>query len=131
MRPERHTQGVVRPYLDGLLPEGESRLAIAQDFNLRASDTFGLVHAIGRDCAGAVVIQPVHDAAPPPPSTLGAEALTDDEIGQLIANLRTAPLGVDARPPVTRWSPGKAPPHAPSGWDLGPTSGRDSNDTHP
>lgn len=97
VQPERHTQGIVRPYLDGLLPEGESRLAIAQDFNLRASDTFGLVHAIGRDCAGAVVIQPMDAAAPPPPSTLGAEPLTDDDIGQLIANLRTAPLGVDER----------------------------------
>ncbi|MGH9016646.1 MAG: HipA N-terminal domain-containing protein [Acidimicrobiales bacterium] len=33
LRPERHSQGVVRPFLDGLLPEGESRLAVAKDFN--------------------------------------------------------------------------------------------------
>lgn len=97
VQPERHTQGVVRPFLDGLLPEGESRLAVAKDFNLRASDIFGLIRAVGRDCAGAVVIQPADDPAPPPASTLSAEALTDDDIARLVANLRTAPLGVDQR----------------------------------
>ncbi len=97
MQPERHTQGVVRPFLDGLLPEGEPRLAIAKDFNLRASDTFGLLRAVGRDCAGAVVIQAADDLAPPPVSTLSAEPLTDDDIARLVGNLRTAPLGVDQR----------------------------------
>jgi serine/threonine-protein kinase HipA len=97
LRPERHPQGVVRPFLDGLLPEGQSRLAVAEDFNLRASDTYGLIRAIGRDCAGAVVIQPAEEAAPPPASTLRAEPLTDLDIERLVANLRTAPLGVDKR----------------------------------
>lgn len=97
VRPERYPQGVVRPFLDGLLPEGQSRLAVAANFNLRASDTYGLIRAIGRDCAGAVVIQPVEDPPPPPASTVTAEALTDDEIETLVANLRTAPLGVGER----------------------------------
>ena len=97
LRPERHPQGVVRPFLDGLLPEGQSRLAVANDFNLRADDTVGLIRAIGRDCAGAVVIQPDDDPPPPPASTLRAEGLTDADIETLVANLRTAPLGVDER----------------------------------
>lgn len=97
VQPERHTQGVVRPFLDGLLPEGESRLAVARDFNLRASDTYGLIRAIGRDCAGAVVVQSAEDPAPPSASTLSAEPLSDDEIDRLIGNLREAPLGVDSR----------------------------------
>jgi serine/threonine-protein kinase HipA len=97
VRPERHTQGVVRPFLDGLLPEGESRLAVARNFNLRASDTYGLIRAIGRDCAGAVVIQPAQEPPPRPASTLTAEPLTERDISELIANLRTAPLGVDER----------------------------------
>ncbi|MGD0043376.1 MAG: HipA N-terminal domain-containing protein, partial [Isosphaeraceae bacterium] len=97
LRPERHTQGVVRPFLDGLLPEGESRLTVARDFNLRASDTFGLIRAIGRDCAGALVIQPAEEPPPPPASTLTAEPLTEQEVSELIANLRTAPLGIDER----------------------------------
>ncbi|MGA2837867.1 MAG: HipA domain-containing protein [Acidimicrobiales bacterium] len=97
VRPERHTQGVVRPFLDGLLPEGQSRLAVANDFDLSPRDTFGLIRAIGRDCAGAIVIQPAEEGAPPPPSTTSAEPLTPDDIEQLVQNLRTAPLGVDER----------------------------------
>ena len=88
---------MVRPFLDGLLPEGQSRLAVAKDFDLLASDTYGLIRAIGRDCAGAVVIQPAVEPPPRPPSTLRAEALSDADIETLVANLSTAPLGVDGR----------------------------------
>ncbi|MGO8862075.1 MAG: HipA domain-containing protein [Acidimicrobiales bacterium] len=98
VRPERYPQGLVRPFLDGLLPEGQARLAIADDFYLPSRDTFGLIRAIGRDCAGAIVIQPVEDPPPPsPPTTLSAEPLTSDDIELLVQNLRTAPLGVDER----------------------------------
>jgi serine/threonine-protein kinase HipA len=97
VRPERHPQGVVRPFLDGLLPEGESRLAVARDFNVLASDSYALIRAIGRDCAGAVVIQPADEPAPPPASTLTAERLNEGQIEGLVANLRTAPLGIDER----------------------------------
>jgi serine/threonine-protein kinase HipA len=97
LRTQRHAQGVVRPFLDGLLPEGQSRLAVANDFNLRADDTYGLIRAIGRDCAGAIVIQPDDEPGPPPTTTLRAEALTDVDIEILVANLRTAPLGISER----------------------------------
>jgi serine/threonine-protein kinase HipA len=97
VQPQRHPQRVVRPFLDGLLPEGQSRLAIAHDFDLLASDTLGLIRAIGRDCAGALVIQPAVHPAPPPASTLRADPLGDADIDALVANLRTAPLGVDER----------------------------------
>jgi serine/threonine-protein kinase HipA len=97
VQPQRHTQRVVRPFLDGLLPEGQSRLAIAHDFDLLASDTFGLLRAIGRDCAGALVFQPAERPAPPAASTLRADPLGDADIAALVANLRTAPLGVDER----------------------------------
>ena len=36
---ERYTQGVARPFLDGLLPEGEPRKSIARDLGLRPDDT--------------------------------------------------------------------------------------------
>jgi serine/threonine-protein kinase HipA len=97
LRPERFSQGIVTPFLDGLLPEGQSRLAVADDFDISPRDTFGMIRAIGRDCAGAVVIQPAEDAAPPPPTTASAERLSNEEIEQLVRNLRTAPLGVDER----------------------------------
>ncbi len=94
---QRYPHGVVRPFVDGLLPEGESRAAIANDVGLLRDDTFGLIRALGRDCAGAIVIQPAAEPAPPPPSTLRAEPLDDAGLEQLVANLRGAPLGVSGR----------------------------------
>jgi serine/threonine-protein kinase HipA len=90
-------QGLTRAFLDGLLPEGESRRAIAEDLDLRATDTYGLIRALGRDCAGAIVIQPSDDPPPPQPSTTTAEPLDDDGIAELVRNLRSAPLGVSDR----------------------------------
>jgi serine/threonine-protein kinase HipA len=93
----RYPQGIVRPFLDGLLPEGESRVSIARDVGVRASDTYELIRELGRDCAGAIVIQPVDDPAPPQATTVTAEALDADEIEASVRNLRSAPLGAGGR----------------------------------
>lgn len=92
---DRYPNGATRAFLDGLLPEGEPRRAIAQDLDLPASDVFGLLAALGKDSAGALVIQPEDAPSPPPPTTLTAEPLTADDLGGLIANLHRAPLGID------------------------------------
>lgn len=84
-------------FLDGLLPEEEQRRTVAQDLNLRAADTFGLIGALGRDCAGAIIIQPTIEPPPSSSTTLTASPLTDDEIGERVSNLRNAPLGVTKR----------------------------------
>ncbi len=94
---DRYPNGLTHAFLDGLLPEGDPRRAIADDLRLRADDTFGLVEALGRDCAGALVIQPDDDPAPPQPTTLTAEPLTDEDLARLVDNLRDAPLGADRR----------------------------------
>jgi serine/threonine-protein kinase HipA len=93
----RYPQGIVRPFLDGLLPEGESRKSIARDVGVQADDTFGLIRELGRDCAGAVVIQPAEDPPPPQPTTTTAERLSPEEIGALVRDLRSAPLGAGGR----------------------------------
>ncbi len=93
----RYTQGIVRPFLDGLLPEGQSRKSIARDVHVPERDTYGLIRALGRDCAGAVVIQPTEDPAPPAPTTTTAEPLSPDEIEALVRDLKSAPLGVGGR----------------------------------
>jgi serine/threonine-protein kinase HipA len=93
----RFTQGAVRPFLDGLLPEGESRKSIAQDIGVRQDDTYGLIQELGRDCAGGVVIQPVEDRPPPQPTTTTAERLGAEEIDALVRDLRSAPLGAGGR----------------------------------
>jgi serine/threonine-protein kinase HipA len=93
----RYTQGIVRPFLDGLLPEGESRTSIARDVGVRAADTYGLIQALGRDCAGAIVIQPAGDPHPAQATTLSAEPLNPEELDLLVRNLREAPLGAGGR----------------------------------
>lgn len=94
---DRFPQGVVRAFLDGLLPEGEARRVIARAAGLRESDTFGLIELLGRDCAGALVIQPAEDADPPLATTRTAEPLSEEELEGLVANLRSAPLGAGGR----------------------------------
>jgi len=97
LRPEHYSHGVVAPFLNGLLPEGESRLVVAADLDLLASDTYGLIRALGRDCAGALIIQPEEEPLPAQPTTLTAEPISQVELGELVANLRNAPLGIGGR----------------------------------
>lgn len=93
LRRERYGHGVIRAFLDGLLPEGEARKAVAREFGVGRDDTYGLIRELGRDCAGALVIQHVGDPPPPSSTTVTAERLNDDEIAALVVNLRSAPLG--------------------------------------
>jgi serine/threonine-protein kinase HipA len=93
----RYTQAIVRPFIDGLLPEGDSRKSIARDVGVRADDTYALIRELGRDCAGAVVIQPADEAAPPTPTTLTADPLSEADVAALVSNLRSAPLGAGGR----------------------------------
>jgi len=86
-----------RAFLDGLLPEGDTRATIAAQFNLVASDTFGLLRELGRDCAGALIVLP--DESPPPAlaTTSTAEPLSGTELDELVRVLRSRPLGVGGR----------------------------------
>jgi serine/threonine-protein kinase HipA len=95
--PEAYPNAITRTFLDGLLPEGEPRRVLAEDLSLRADDTFGLIAALGRDCAGALVIQDAELPAPPRPTTLTSEPLTEEQLADLAANLRSAPLGIGDR----------------------------------
>ena len=81
-------------FLDGLLPEDDQRRAIAQDLRLLADDTFGLIRALGRECAGAIVMLPEDESPPAPATTLNATPLSDADLERLVANLRSAPLGL-------------------------------------
>ncbi|HLG12745.1 MAG TPA: type II toxin-antitoxin system HipA family toxin [Dehalococcoidia bacterium] len=93
LRIERYTHIPVQAFIDGLLPEGQPREIIARDFGIKKDDTYRLIEALGRDCAGAIVIQPADANAPPLSTTLTARHLTDPELADLVTNLRNAPLG--------------------------------------
>lgn len=94
---QRFDHQVVRVFLDGLLPEDDQRRIVAQELRLLADNTFGLIQALGRDCAGAIVIAPEDEPPPPTATTLAAAPLDDAALEHLVANLRTAPLGVGDR----------------------------------
>jgi len=81
----------VSAFFDGLLPEGHAEVRIAQTFNVRRGDAFGLLSAIGRDCAGAIVLQPADE---PPPGERGVmRRLDDDDFADLVRHVRDRPLG--------------------------------------
>jgi serine/threonine-protein kinase HipA len=85
----------VRAFLEGLLPEGEPRRVIASDLGIVASDTYAMIAALGAECAGAFVILPDDHPAPAPViATAMATPLSASQLAELVANLRSAPLGV-------------------------------------
>jgi serine/threonine-protein kinase HipA len=83
-----------RPFFDGLLPEGEARRIIAYDLGIAESDTFGLLEALGRDCAGALLILPAGREPGDAQPVAGLNELHREEIDALVANLRFEPFGL-------------------------------------
>lgn len=79
-------------WFEGLLPEGEMRARIAARFGVADSDSFGLLEAIGWECAGAISVLP--EGLGPPTGTY--RALTDEQIGQRLDALPGRPLDDDA-----------------------------------
>lgn len=91
---EAYSGAVPKAFFGGLLPEGDARRMIAYDLGLEDQDVFGLLEALGRDCAGALVIIPEADALV---DEGVPEPISDSEVAERIRNLRVAPLGVDQR----------------------------------
>ena len=84
------------PFFEGLLPEGVVRATIAGQLHLSEEDGFGLLAAIGGECAGAVsVLSP--GLSPVPAGGGRLERLSADQLAQSIAELPRKPLGVDPR----------------------------------
>ena len=81
-------------YFENILPEGQTLATMASLAGVRAADTFGILAAFGRDCAGAIMLLPE-------PGRPGAEQdnrylpATSDDLIRLVASLDMAPLAVD------------------------------------
>jgi serine/threonine-protein kinase HipA len=89
-RPYRHD--AVERWIEGLLPEGETRTVLEQRFAVRRGDSFGLLCALGRDCAGAVAfLDPQETPAVHPEPTPQSE----QEVVDALADLPAHPLGAN------------------------------------
>ncbi|PQZ98821.1 hypothetical protein CQ017_09815 [Arthrobacter sp. MYb224] len=79
-------------FLDGLLPEDDVRKMLADKARIPHDDTFMMLGAYGKDCAGAVQVLPLGEE----PNNEPHEILwtTDEELATAIASLPTAPLGI-------------------------------------
>jgi serine/threonine-protein kinase HipA len=105
VRAEVFSPSATAPFFEGLLPEGAIRSAIAHSFHISEEDGFGLLRALGADCAGAVAIRP-KGTRPTTPEGETFRPLSAKELGQLIEDLPRNPLGVDSEDAGVRLSLG-------------------------
>jgi len=109
LRAQTFTPSETSPFFEGLLPEGAVRSAISRTFRISEEDGFGLLRALGADCAGAVVVLPP-DRDPPVPGQGHLRRLSGEQLAQLIDDLPRNPLGVDPAEAGVRLSLGGIQP---------------------
>lgn len=94
LRPGTFRGETVAAFFDNLLPDNDAiRDRIAQRFATAGKGTLDLLAAIGRDCVGALQFVPEGEA-PGKFESIDAEPLSDREIGDILRNLKIAPLGL-------------------------------------
>ncbi len=102
---ETFTPSQSAPFFEGLLPEGSVRKTIAERFRLSEEDGFGLLNALGADCAGAVVLLPEGEQ-PDGGDDASVRVLGEEELIALVGELPRRPLGVEVEPGDVRLSLG-------------------------
>jgi len=80
-----------RPFFAGLLPEGQMRRLIAQQFQVSGQNDFALLDHIGGDCAGAVTLLEPGQALPVPTCN-DIQWLSDEEVVVLLDELPRRPM---------------------------------------
>ena len=94
LQEQAHQGGPVIAYLENLLPDNPAiRERVATKVGAGGTDAFNLLEKIGRDCVGA--LQFVVGDTPPEPMSPEGEAVSDAQIGAMLHNLATAPLGIE------------------------------------
>ena len=98
LREARYVGAPVAAVFENLLPDSlPVRRRVAERVGAAGTDAYSLLSAIGRDCIGALQFVPEdehrdedhHDE-------ITGDVVTDDEIGEIIANLAVRPLGIGA-----------------------------------
>ncbi len=80
-------------FFENMLPEGPVLTRMAALAGVRPVDTYGILKAFGRDCAGAVMVLPEGEC-PRGSEGSGYTPMTPADLQQLIGALDVAPLGV-------------------------------------
>jgi serine/threonine-protein kinase HipA len=104
LREERFKPSESAPFFEGLLPEGAVRATIAGKLGVSEANGFGMLAALGADCAGAVMVLP--EDQPPRSPGAAAHPLSETQLGELLRDLPRDPLGVDVDPGGVRLSLG-------------------------
>lgn len=79
-------------FFENMLPEGPALARMAALAGVRPVDTYGILAAFGRDCAGAVILLPDGEQAGAQDRS-GYTPMTPGDLRQVIGDLDAAPLG--------------------------------------
>jgi serine/threonine-protein kinase HipA len=94
LREAAFTDGAVKSYFAGLLPEGQLRQMISQQMHVSVRNEFALLEKIGGECAGAVSLLP--EGKTPPAQDVGIEStpqwLSDAQFIRILSELPHRPM---------------------------------------
>ncbi len=79
-------------FFENMLPEGSALARMATLAGVRPADTYGILRAFGRDCAGAVMMLPDGEH-PGEDGRSGYSPMTQDDLLRVLSALDVAPLG--------------------------------------
>ena len=94
LREQSYAGAPVLAVFENLLPDNDSlRRQIAARARAEGTDAYSLLGAIGHDCVGALQFLPP-DVQPTPAGVIDAVPVSRRQIGVILDNLATAPLGI-------------------------------------
>ena len=94
LREQPYVGAPVLAVFENLLPDNDSlRRQIAARARAQGTDAYSLLGAIGHDCVGALQFLPP-EVQPTPAGAIDAVPVSGREIGIILDNLATAPLGI-------------------------------------
>lgn len=94
IREQAYTGVPVSAVFENLLPDNDTlRRQVAARSRAEGTDAYSLLGAIGHDCVGALQFLR-RDLHPTPAGTIDAVPVDGREIGTILKNLATAPLGI-------------------------------------
>lgn len=91
--PDQHS-AIVRQFFENLLPEGDALDHAAQAHGVSKSNLLGLIHALGRETAGAIRLTAGDDAAPLADQAEQLREITREELSQRIRERAQLPFSV-------------------------------------